>query len=75
MTKVSFCGISGSGMSSLAQILKLSGYEVQGSDRNFDLHRDLENKEALENLGIKMFPQDGSGITADLDFVCASTAV
>lgn len=75
MTKVSFCGISGSGMSSLAQILKLSGYEVQGSDRNFDLQRDLENKKALESLGIKMFPQDGSGITSDLDFVCASTAV
>lgn len=75
MTKVSFCGISGSGMSSLAQILKLSGYEVQGSDRNFDLQRDLENKKALESLGIKMFSQDGSGITSDLDFVCASTAV
>ncbi|MEE6206454.1 MAG: Mur ligase family protein [Alphaproteobacteria bacterium] len=75
MTKVSFCGISGSGMSSLAQILKLSGYEVQGSDRNFDLNRDLENKKALEKLGIKMYPQDGSGITGDLDYLCASTAV
>ena len=75
MKKVSFCGISGSGMSSLAQILKLSGYEVQGSDRNFDLNRDLENKKALENLGIKIYPQNGSGITQDLDFVCASTAV
>lgn len=75
MKKVSFCGISGSGMSSLAQILKLSGYEVQGSDRNFDLNRDLENKKALESLGIKIYPQNGSGITQDLDFVCASTAV
>lgn len=75
MKKVSFCGISGSGMSSLAQILKLSGYEVQGSDRNFDLNRDLENKKALESLGIKIYPQDGSGITNDLDFICASTAV
>jgi len=75
MVKISFCGISGSGMSSLAQILKLSGYDVQGSDRNFDLNRDLENKKALEKLGIKMYPQDGSGITSDLDFLCASTAV
>lgn len=75
MTKVSFCGISGSGMSSLAQVLKLSGYEVRGSDRNFDLGRDLENKQALEKLGIKIYPQDGSAITSDLDFLCASTAV
>lgn len=75
MAKISFCGISGSGMSSLAQILKLSGNQVQGSDRNFDLNRDSENKEALEKLGIKIYPQDGSGIASDLDFVCASTAV
>ena len=73
--KISFCGISGSGMSSLAQILKHKGNDVQGSDRNFDLGRDAKNKSALENLGIKLFKQDGSGITKDLDFVCASTAV
>lgn len=75
MAKISFCGISGSGMSSLAQILQLSGNQIQGSDRNFDLNRDSENKKALEDLGIKMYPQNGSGITSDLDFVCASTAV
>lgn len=75
MAKISFCGISGSGMSSLAQILKLSGNQIQGSDRNFDLNRNSENKKALEDLGIKMYPQNGSGITSDLDFVCASTAV
>lgn len=75
MKKISFCGISGSGMSSLAQILKLAGNDVQGSDRNFDLQRDLMTKEALEKLGIKIFPQDGSGINQSLDFVCASTAV
>ena len=75
MKKVSFCGISGSGMSSLAQVLRLSGYEVCGSDRNFDLGRDLENKKALESLGIKIFPQDGSAINKNLDFLCASTAV
>ena len=73
--KISFCGISGSGMSSLAQVLKLQGHQVQGSDRNFDLGRDAHNRAALEKLGIKLFKQDGSGITLDLDFVCASTAV
>lgn len=75
MSKISFCGISGSGMSSLAQILKLAGHIIQGSDRNFDLHRDEQSRSALEKFGIKIFPQDGSGITNDLDFVCASTAV
>ena len=75
MVKISFCGISGSGMSSLAQILKLSGNKVQGSDRNFDLGRDTTNYQALKKMGIDIFPQDGSGITADVDFVCASTAV
>lgn len=75
MKKISFCGISGSGMSSLAQILQMRGNQVCGSDRNFDLQRDLQNKQALENLGIKIFPQDGSAITDDLDFLCASTAV
>lgn len=75
MKKVSFCGISGSGMSSLAQVLHHSGYDVRGSDRNFDLGRDAESKRALESLGIKIYPQDGSAVTADLDFLCASTAV
>lgn len=75
MKKISFCGISGSGMSSLAQILKLSGWDVIGSDRNFDLGRDAENRKALENIGIRIFPQDGSAVSNDLDFLCASTAV
>lgn len=75
MVKISFCGISGSGMSSLAQILKLSGNDVRGSDRNFDLNRDENNRKALEKAGIRIFPQDGSAISSDLDFLCASTAV
>ena len=76
MTKtVSFCGISGSGMSPLAQILKLSGYNVRGSDRSFDQGHDNLQKEALESLGIEIFPQDGSAITPDLDCLYISTAV
>lgn len=75
MVKISFCGISGSGMSSLAQIMKLSGYDVCGSDRNFDLGRDLSTKLALENMGIRIYPQDGSAVSEDLSWLCASTAV
>lgn len=75
MAKISFCGISGSGMSSLAQILCRRGNTVMGSDRNFDLGRDEKNRLALEKTGIKIFPQDGSVIAEKPDFICASTAV
>ena len=75
MKKIYFCGISGSGMSSLAQILKYQGNDVYGSDRNFDLGRDLQNKSKLEEIGIKIFPQDGSYVSKDIDFLCVSTAV
>lgn len=75
MTKVAFCGISGSGMSALAQVLKNKGYDVFGSDRSFDLEQDLENKKALESVGIHILKQDGSAITEDTDFLYVSTAV
>ena len=75
MTKVSFCGIGGSGMSALAQILKLKGFEVRGSDRSFDQGRDVDNKAALEDFGIEIFKQDGSAVSDDLDTLYISTAV
>lgn len=75
MSKVSFCGISGSGMSALAQILKFKGNEVLGSDRSFDQGKDDLNKQALIDVGIKILPQDGSAITDDIDCLYVSTAV
>ena len=75
MTKISFCGISGNGVCALAQIMALKGFEVRGSDRAFDNGLDQDRKQALEALGIKIYPQDGSGITDDLDVLYASTAV
>ena len=75
MKKISFCGISGNGVCALAQIMALKGYEVRGSDRAFDNGLDKDRKEALEALGIKIYPQDGSAITDDLDILYASTAV
>ena len=72
---VSFCGISGSGMSPLAQILKLSGYQVRGSDRSFDQGHDTQQKEALLSLGIDIYPQDGSAIDEQVDCLYVSTAV
>ena len=67
MAKVGFCAISGSGMSALAQISKYMGNEVYGSDRSFDQGKDQHNKEALEQIGIKIFPQHGSMRKKDLD--------
>ena len=75
MKKVSFCGISGSGMSALAQVLQSEGYDVKGSDRSFDQGKDQENKKALESIGIKIYPQDGSAVSDDLDCLFVSTAV
>lgn len=67
MTKVCFCGISGNGMSPLAQILSLKGYDVYGSDRSFDVGRDADRRQALEDMGIKIVPQNGSSITKDME--------
>lgn len=75
MGKLFFCGISGSGVSALAQVMKLKGYDVCGSDRAFDLGSDLKNKKALEEVGIKIFPQDGTGVTDDIETIYISTAV
>ena len=75
MTKVCFCGISGNGMSPLAQILSLKGYDVCGSDRSFDAGRDAANRKALEDMGIKIIPQDGSAITNDIETVYVSAAL
>ncbi len=75
MNKVSFCGISGSGMSALAQVLKCQGVEVCGSDRSFDQGKDGANKQALKAVGIKIFPQDGSAVDEQTDCLYVSTAV
>lgn len=75
MTKVCFCGISGNGMSPLAQVLHLKGYDVYGSDRSFDNGRDEKNRQALLDAGIKIIPQDGSGITKDMETIYVSAAL
>jgi len=73
--KLFFCGICGSGMSALSQISLLEGNEISGSDRSFDKGENQELKEKFEKLGIKIYPQDGSGIKDDIDFLVISTAV
>ncbi|MFZ9396240.1 MAG: glutamate ligase domain-containing protein [Erythrobacter sp.] len=70
-----FCGIGGSGMLPLAQILAGRGASVAGSDRSRDQGRTPEKFAALEAQGFALFPQDGSGITSKDQILVASAAV
>jgi len=68
-------GVAGVGMSAIAQLLLSHGYEVSGSDRFHDKDHDLEVFHKLENGGLTLTHQDGSGITRDLEGVVVSTAI
>lgn len=68
-------GIGGSGMLPLAILLKGMGHRVSGSDRSFDQGRTPEKFAWIKAQGIDLFPQDGSGITSDIDAVLISKAV
>ena len=70
-----FCGIGGSGMLPLAQILKGRGCVVGGSDRSFDQGRTPEKFAALERQGFDLRPQDGSGIVSADQVLVASAAI
>ena len=70
-----FCGIGGSGMLPLACIVHARGAKVAGSDRALDQGRIAEKFAFLERLGIKLFPQDGSGITSPDQILVTSAAV
>jgi UDP-N-acetylmuramate--alanine ligase len=73
--KFHFIGVGGKGMSSIAQYVKMQGYEVTGSDRYYDRGEHLEIFEKLMMLGIKIYPQDGSGIHQDTTRVIISSAI
>lgn len=70
-----FCGIGGSGMLPLAQIVKGRGADVAGSDRSRDQGRTPGKFAALEAQGFALHPQDGSGIVSDRQILVASAAV
>lgn len=79
---IHFSGIGGVGMSALAQVAAMErahasagGLAVSGSDRDFDRGRNLGVKAALEKLGIRIFPQDGSGINEATAELALSTAI
>ncbi len=70
-----YAGVAGSGMSALAQFQALLGGTATGSDRMFDQGGGAAIRAALEKTGVRIVPQDGSGIGAGTDALIVSTAV
>lgn len=75
MKKIAFCGASGNGISPLEQIMIKKGCEVYGSDLSFDEGRDQDRKEALQKVGLHIIPQNGSGITPDMEALYVSSII
>jgi UDP-N-acetylmuramate--alanine ligase len=70
-----FCGIGGSGMLPLANIVRDAGATVAGSDRALDQGRLGPKFEWLQSLGIDLFAQDGSGLVSGAQILIASAAI
>ena len=70
-----FCGIGGSGMLPLANIVRDAGATVGGSDRALDQGRLGAKFEWLQSLGISLHKQDGSGLTSEHQILVASAAI
>ena len=70
-----FCGIGGSGMLPLANIVRDAGATVAGSDRALDQGRLGAKFEWLQSLGINLFAQDGSGLISGDQILIASAAI
>jgi UDP-N-acetylmuramate--alanine ligase len=70
-----FCGIGGSGMLPLASIVRARGLDVEGSDRALDQGRVAEKFAFLERQGIRLHPQDGSGMRSADQLLVTSAAV
>jgi UDP-N-acetylmuramate--alanine ligase len=70
-----FCGIGGSGMLPLANIVRDSGATVAGSDRALDQGRLGAKFEWLQSMGISLHKQNGSGLTSGKQILIASAAI
>jgi UDP-N-acetylmuramate--alanine ligase len=73
--RLHFVGIGGVGMSALAQFHAMGGGGASGSDRLVDRGEIAPLRAVLERLGVKFFPQDGSGVSAGVSRVVVSTAI
>ncbi len=68
-------GIGGSGMSALADLIRLGGDRVSGSDRGRDRGEVPEKFKMLSDNGMALYPQDGTGVLPGIDYVVVSSAV
>ena len=69
--KVHLIGVGGVGMSALATLLFRQGHTVTGADRTLT----SANVKFLRDLGIEVFPDDGSAVDSSVDRVIVSTAI
>lgn len=69
-----FSGIAGTGMSALAQYLAFQGRKVSGSDRSLDRGAEAQKRDYFAKIGIRLVPQDGSGLTG-CSCLVVSTAI
>lgn len=72
--RIHVVGASGTGMSALAELLLDLGREASGSDRFWDAGRSTGTSAVLEREGVKLFPQDGSGVET-ADAIAVSSAI
>ncbi len=72
---VHICGIGGVGMSAVAQAYLDAGAEVTGSDRLIDKGDTTPTLDILKAQGVKLYPQDGSGIGDATTKLIVSTAI
>jgi UDP-N-acetylmuramate--alanine ligase len=70
-----FCGIGGAGMSPLARLMARRGHKVIGSDRSHDLGRNKKLFHLLLAEGIRLVPQDGSGVNEEITTFVVTRAV
>ncbi len=70
-----FCGVGGSGMTPLALIVQARGATVAGSDRALDQGRNAARFDFLRAEGVKLHPQDGSGLIGADQTLVVSAAV
>ena len=70
-----FVGVAGSGMSAIAEYLAGKGFSISGSDRKFSSADGDALRAQLEMTGVKVFPQDGSGIQKNLSAIVVSSAI
>jgi UDP-N-acetylmuramate--alanine ligase len=70
-----FCGVGGSGMTPLALMVQARGGRVEGSDRALDQGRNAAKFAFLRARGVRLHPQDGSGVRRPDQILVTSAAV